>query len=126
MAFAILPNPILDGGVDALESLSAEERQLYLEHVHQALPREYQAMARVAAAISEGSDRPEAVSMAVAKLNPGWSATQVNTMRSGLVSRMSELGLVDRTRVGERGVAYRLTPRGVELVKRSRDLVGER
>ena len=126
MAFAILPNPILDGGVDALESLSAEERQLYLEHVHQALPREYQAMACVAAAISEGSDRPEAVSMAVAKLNPGWSAAQVNTMRSGLVSRMSELGLVDRTRVGERGVAYRLTPGGVELVKGSRDLVGER
>ena len=126
MVFAILPNPILDGGVDALESLSAEERQFYLEHVHQALPREYQAMARVAAAISEGSNRPEAVSTEVAKLNPGWSPAQVNTMRSGLVSRMSELGLVDRARVGERGVAYLLTPGGVEFVKGSPELVGER
>jgi hypothetical protein len=50
------------------------------------------------------------------ELNSDWSQSYANTMRSGLVSRMYELGLISRERVGQRGVAYNLTETGESLL----------
>jgi len=67
---------------------------------------------KVAQAIEEGDDRPTSLTERVAYLNPNWSNSQAKTIRSGLTSRMYELGLVDRRQVGQRGTAYELTAEG--------------
>jgi hypothetical protein len=110
--FATLPNPLLDDGVDADRSLSQEERQFYILHVQDVREEEYAAMQKVAQAIKEGDNRPTSLTERVAYLNPEWSNSQAETIRSGLTSRMYELGLVHRSQVGQRGIAYELTAAG--------------
>lgn len=114
--FASLQNPLLDEGPDADHTLSATEREFYLEHVHEELPEEHQAMVTVGKAIRDGDDRPADLTNRVAFLNTEWSESQAQTIRSGLTSRMYELGLVDRTRVSQRGIAYELTDEGVRFL----------
>lgn len=109
LAFAELYNPLLDDGPDADGSLSSEECEFYMDHVRANLPTEYEAMAETARTISEGNNRPSSLSEHIGELNEDWSKSQTDTMRSGLVSRMYELGLIDRERVGQRGTAYNLT-----------------
>lgn len=115
--FATLPSPLLDGGANADDALSATEREFYLDHVDEDLPAEHQAMVTVAKAIRDGDDRPAELTNRVAFLNTEWSESQAKTIRSGLTSRMYELGLVDRTRVSQRGIAYELTDEGVRLLE---------
>jgi hypothetical protein len=110
--FASLHNPILDEGTDADQALSQEERQFYITHIHEIRPDEYAAMQKVAQAITEGDDRPDGLTKRVAYIDPEWSNSQAQTIRSGLTSRMYELGLLDRRRVGQRGIAYELTTEG--------------
>ena len=110
--FASLRSPLLDEGFDAGDSLSRAERRFYVSHVRDVRPEEYEAMEKVAQAIEEGDDRPTSLTERVAYLNPDWSNSQAKTIRSGLTSRMYELGLVDRRRVGQRGTAYELTAEG--------------
>jgi Arc/MetJ-type ribon-helix-helix transcriptional regulator/predicted transcriptional regulator len=115
--FASLENPILDGGFDADESLSIEEGDFYVGHIQKNLPEEYEAMQTVARAIEQGDNRPQSLTKRVAYLNPEWSNAEARTMRSGLTSRMYELGLVERERVGQRGTGYELTSRGNKLLE---------
>lgn len=116
LAFAELYNPLLDVGPDADESLSADERDFYMDHVREELPAEHEAMVTAANAIADGSDRPDELTDRVAQLQESWSESKANTMRSGIVSRMHELGLIERERVGQRGIAYTLTETGEALV----------
>lgn len=113
--FAALENPLLDGQLDASTPLSTDEQSAYLNHVKTIIPAEYEAMQHAAEAIATGTDRPTSLTEAVAELDPDWSNAQASTTRSGLVSRMYELGLVTRTRVGQRGIKYELTPEGVSF-----------
>lgn len=110
--FASLRNPLLDRGTEADQPLSREERRFYISHVREVRADEYTAMKKVAKAIAEGDDRPGALTERVAYINPEWSNSQAQTIRSGLTSRMFELGLLDRHRVGQRGIAYELTNEG--------------
>lgn len=120
LRFAELYNPLLDDGPDANVSLSRDEREFYLQHVRDELPDEYGAMVAVAQAITGGNDRPTSLTERVAELNSDWSDNQATTMRSGLVARMHELGLVERERVGQRGIAYRLTAGGEDFFSNTR------
>lgn len=110
--FAALQNPLLDTGFDAEYSLTEEECQFYLSHVREARPEEHEAMLKISQAIEEGDNRPSVLTERVAFLNTSWSNSKANTIRSGLTSRMYELGLVNRGRVGQRGIAYELTSLG--------------
>jgi len=110
--FAALLNPLLDEGVDANKSLSQEEQEFYISHVQDVREEEYAAMQKIAQAIEEGDNRPTSLTERVAYLNPEWSNSQAETIRSGLTSRMYELGLVDRSQVGQRGIGYELTAAG--------------
>lgn len=110
--FASLHNPLLDEGVDADQALSREERRFYVTHVRDVRVDEYAAMQKVVQAITEGDDRPGALTERVAYIDPEWSNSQAQTIRSGLTSRMYELGLLARRRVGQRGIAYELTADG--------------
>lgn len=112
LAFARTENPILDEGLESDEPLSEAERRFYLDHVTNEHPAEAEAMHVVATAIANGINRPEPLSERVGELSDDWTAQQASTIRSGLIGRMHELGLVSRRRVGARGVGYDLTERG--------------
>ncbi len=114
--FARLPNPLIDESPGADEPLSANERSFYLDHVRDNAPREYEAMVTTAEAIADGTDRPTPLTERVHQLNADWTQKQANTMRTGLVSRMNELQLLQRERAGQRGVRYVLTGEGERLV----------
>jgi hypothetical protein len=116
LEFAELWNPLIDGDVGANKSLSGDEVAFYLQHLREHLPTEFNAMVLTSEAIKEGDNRPESLSSRIASLNKDWSEAQASTVRSGLVSRMYELGLVERERVGQRGIAYRLTNEGQEVL----------
>lgn len=112
LEFASIRNPLLDDGLEADQSLSAEERDFYVEHVRSEVAEEYEAMQFLAEAVMEGINRPTSLSEKVAELNDNWSEAQAKTVRSGLASRMVELGLLTRHRVGARGTGYDLTDEG--------------
>jgi len=116
LSFASLHNPLLDDGPDADSALSSDEQEFYLEHTREHLRDEYRAMAVTARAISEGDDRPDSLTQRIGELDEEWSQSKAGTMRSGLTSRMYELELVDRRRVGQRGTAYTLTEKGESLL----------
>lgn len=115
LEFASKWNPLIDGGVSSDQPLSEDEAKYYLQYVQDRIPEEFNAMALTAASIEDGDNRPKSLTERVAPLNENWSEAQVNTVRSGLVSRMCELRLVERKRVGQRGVAYQLTDNGLDF-----------
>lgn len=110
--FARIENPVLDEDLRSENPLSEPERRFYLDHVDSELHAEYNAMEVVAEAIAEGINRPDPLSERVAELSEDWSSAQASTIRSGLIGRMNELGLVCRKRVGKRGVGYELSVDG--------------
>lgn len=112
LEFAQIDNPLLDEDIRSDESLSDTERQFYLDHVTNEHPAEFEAMSTVADAIANGINRPDPLSERVGELSDDWSSAQASTVRSGLIGRMHELGLVSRKRVGVRGVGYEITDRG--------------
>jgi len=117
LRFAELTNPVFDESIDADEPLSSEERDFYLDYVAERLPAEIEAMTHTADAIRSGDNRPTSLTERVAELDADWSEAQASTNRSGLVSRMYELNLVDRFRVGQRGIGYELTEHGTEFLR---------
>lgn len=110
-------NPVLDETIEADEPLSPKERKFYLEHVTEKLPSEHEAKVFTAQAIQSGDNRPTSLTDRVAELDSDWSQAQASTNRSGLVSRMYELNLVDRFQVGQRGIGYELTEQGNEFLE---------
>jgi Arc/MetJ-type ribon-helix-helix transcriptional regulator len=115
--FAEITNPVLDETIEADEPLSPGERKFYLKYVSDRLPSEVEAMVFTAQAIQSGDNRPTSLTERVAELDSDWSQAQASTYRSGLVSRLYELNLVDRFQVGQRGIGYELTKRGNEFLQ---------
>lgn len=122
LEFAELRNPLLDGGPDSDRPLSDEECEFYIEHVRDEIPEEYEAMELIARAIEEGDDRPDTLTDRVSSIDSEWSQSLAKTMRSGIFSRMYDLGLVSRERVGQRGIQYTLTERGLVFLDDSKEV----
>lgn len=114
-AFASLRNPVIDDSEMATTALSLEERRFLLVHVRDWVPGEYKAAQLVVGAIHKGVTERSALNGLLASEWPGWSADQVNSWRSGLLSRLAELGLLERSREG-RSLEYRLTSDALELL----------
>lgn len=114
LEFAALQNPLIDTD-DATQALSEDERVWYLNYVKSEVPDEYEAMRLAVDSIAEGDNRPNSLTESVATLDESWTEAQASTVRSGLVGRMTELGLITSTRVGRRGVEYRLTDTADQL-----------
>lgn len=115
-ALAVLKNPVLDQKEpDTSERLSVGERTLLLDHISRSVPVEDYAYRTILAAISHGLQTPDALSEVVKKLPSSKpdavSDLFITTQRSGLISRMADLGLVTRQREGVR-VSYNLTESG--------------
>jgi len=134
--FAIFANPILDhgyggqlpgrmsrssqgeGDTDPLPSrLSKKERQWLLNHIADNVPRDKYAYQMIVEAIRNGSNTPGAIDTYLANKVPGVdqiSGSYLTSQRSGAISRMADLDLVRRVRMGNR-VKYELTQVGVQF-----------
>ena len=117
LEFAKLANPVIENE-DLNSPLSDEEREFLVNHICAELPEEARLMQSTLEAIKGGATNPEKVQEGLRKLKPELKETELSTIRSGLLSRMSELGLVTRERVGL-SVRYHITSAGQEFVKRN-------
>jgi Arc/MetJ-type ribon-helix-helix transcriptional regulator len=114
--FASLTNPVIDLKNYA-NALSEEEAMFILEHIQSQLPTEAKLIHLVLTAVKEGIATPVLLNDRVGKFNPDWKEGEVSTMRSGIVSRIRELGLLTVEKDGVK-VTYKLTKSGDEYLNR--------
>jgi hypothetical protein len=118
--FALLENPAID--LNKPESLSADEINFLINHIADNLPAEYEHMICALTAIEEGKKTRHELNAVLKEYylkyrkNTEWSDTVVNTMRSGLISRLNELGLVKREKYGK-NVRYHMTDAGKKYIQ---------
>jgi hypothetical protein len=118
--FALLQNPAID--LTKPESLSGDEIDFLLNHIADNLPAEFEHMTIALKAIEDGKKTRDELNAALkgyySQYHKGseWSDTVVNTMRSGLFSRLNELGLVRREKHGKY-IRYHITDMGKKYVK---------
>jgi len=120
LKFSILPNPVIE-----LQNYSApfspEEIEFLLEHIASEIPREAMLIRLILSGVNEGIATPEGLNerMKSFKKENGreWKGNEAITMRVGVVSRVSELGLLGRKKDGVR-VTYELTDLGEKYLER--------
>ncbi len=104
--FAEMRNPILDDGNDGRQAkFSDEELEFLLAHICSRVPAEAFAYKLVLEAIARGANTPEKVDDALEEYVPKrkdkpFTRAFLTTQRAGVVSRMIDLGLVQRIRDG--------------------------
>ena len=108
--FALIDNPLLDGGLSAsLTALSGEETKFLFGHILEWVARERSDIQAVIGAIATGSSTPASLTTALrAYLPSDWTDGDLQTHISGLIARMSELSLLRRRWHG-RHVEYELS-----------------
>ncbi len=119
--YAKLQNPILDGASGSTQRLSAVEKEFLIKHVQTNVPVEDFAIRAVLTALLEGASTPEDLDRVLAKYSPPRSEKPVSraflsTQRAGVISRMGDLGLVDRVRDGLR-VTYKVSNSGSQYLE---------
>ena len=121
--FARLPNPLIDDE-GKLNPLSIDEIKFLTKHIIRTLPNEASHMKIMLHLIDEGVSSRNELNSKMADYyykyqNPDnlWSSAHINTMRAGLLSRMVELGFIDKSRVGLQ-VNYRLTKSGKQVLQK--------
>lgn len=116
--FAKMPNPVLDSeelGTD-VHPFSEPEREYILNHLSFRLPDEYRLIAMITKKLSSSDLAPDDVDTLVRTGFPKLSSSEVPAARSGIISRLVELGLVRRTRDGL-NVRYSLSQRDSPLLQ---------
>jgi hypothetical protein len=115
--FACMENPILDGlpGRPA-RKFSDEEIHFLFDHIMEAVPCEAHAFTTVVNLIENGANTPETIDAALGDYLPDrngrpYSSAFMTTQRAGVVSRLSDLGMLQRVRDGIK-VAYVLSEQG--------------
>jgi hypothetical protein len=108
--FALIDNPLLDGHLDTSSSaLNDQETGCLLAHILEWVPQEQADIQAVIGAIAAGSSTPTSLITALRSyLPPDWNDGEIQTHVSGLIARMSELGLLRRRWHG-RHVEYELS-----------------
>lgn len=125
--FALLSNPVLDAGIKVPGGrLGEEEIALLLEHVRSAVPPESFAYRTILAAVEDGANTPSKIDAALERHAPQGRERKVtkeflSSQRSGAISRMVDVGLIERVRDAAR-VSYRVTPRGSAFLSASEDV----
>jgi hypothetical protein len=117
--FGCLRNPVLD--LKEPDSLSQEEIDFLLNHIADNLPEEFEHMTTTLKTLAAGKQTREELNSVLkeyyTRYHEGstWSDTVVNTMRSGLMSRLNDLGLIRREKRGK-NIRYHVTSRGLKYV----------
>lgn len=110
--FANLTNPVIDRK-SFENSLSGKEIDFYLEHINSYCPGEEHLFSQILELLNSGKKQRDQINSELAKVvkSSGWSDGMISTQRSGAISRMYELGLIEKRRVGLE-VRYELTSLG--------------
>ncbi len=117
--FAEMRNPILDEGQDARQSrFSIEEIEFLVAHIRSLVPAEAFAYKVVLESIAQGAKTPDKLDDALEEYLPQreekpYTRAYLTTQRAGVVSRMVDLGLVQRIRDGI-NVSYAATAKTFE------------
>jgi len=119
IAFAKLPNPLIDGDGTAAEALGDEEAEFILNLISRALPGERNLITSYLLWIGDGKNTPTEIMNRTRRKWPKWTEKVAGSMRAGALGRMQELGLIGRERDGLH-VRYTLTPRGASFAKETR------
>jgi hypothetical protein len=108
--FALIDNPLLDSELNTSPSaLNNEETHFLLAHILEWVPQEQADIQAVIGAIATGSSTPTSLTTALRSyLVSDWNDGEIQTHVSGLIARMSELGLLRRRWHG-RHVEYELS-----------------
>ncbi len=118
--FATMSNPIFDNLQETpTQKFTEEESEFLLGHIAQSVPVEDFAYCATLKVILSGSNTPDAVDEALQQQVPAdrtLSKSFLSSQRSGAISRMTDLGLVERVRDGVR-VSYIVTDAGKEYVR---------
>ena len=118
LEFAKLKSPVLDDN-NYEKTMSEEESKYYIFHCREYLPGEYNLISLIAESLLNGEDTREQLNEKLHNIAlANWSSAAVNTQRSGVVSRMFELGLIYKIRI-RNTVRYKLTDLGKELINLS-------
>jgi hypothetical protein len=114
--FVMMENPVIDSleGFVSGSKFSDVEVSFLLNHFKKNVPGEWVFLTEIAKLIDSGIDRPKTMQEEIIK-SRGWEDAKASIMRNGVLSRMQELELIDRTKEG-REVTYHLTERGKEFL----------
>lgn len=115
---AQLPNPVLDGQAEnPIAKFSPEERGFLASHIESNVVVERSAYLQILGAIHSGHDTPEGLRAAFNKVERETTKNKLyfSTQRAGAISRMVDLGLLRRDRVGTR-VTYAITENGAAFL----------
>lgn len=120
--FALHVNPILDA-TESTDRLCADEREFLIQHIRTSVPVEDFAIRAVLAAVDKGNSSPEELDSALLGYLPESSEKTLSnafvaTQRAGVISRMGDLGLVNRVREGLR-VFYQASERGKQYLDKA-------
>lgn len=124
--FARMTNPVLDScQTDPTQKFSPEETAFILDHVRSHVPVENFAFRTLIKAIADGANKPLSLDEALSDLVPvdtnrSLSPSFLTSQRSGALSRMADLGLIDRLRKGVK-VSYRITGEGNLFLEMTND-----
>jgi hypothetical protein len=110
--WAKLANPIFDGDGDPARTFSPDEAVFFIDHLHTYRPGEHLLLNRIAAIVADERSRTE-IDEELTREYPQW-AKYISTMRAGALGRLSDLGLLERTRRGLE-VDYHLTDLAAEV-----------
>jgi hypothetical protein len=119
-SFASLANPVLDGLQESpREKLSTAEQVFLSEHIRKNVPRESSAYDVVLAAVEQGYNNPTQLDRYLIQLyeidvSDKNSGGYVTTARADVISRLADLGLLQRIREGIT-FSYRVTKRGSDF-----------
>lgn len=105
--WAAFSNPLFDDRASPSRTFSVEETAFFIDHLKQHRPAELHLLRRIAVLVEEGRSRTQ-LDEALASEHPQWTK-YIATMRAGALGRLSDLGLLERTRRGLT-VDYALTP----------------
>jgi hypothetical protein len=120
--FAQLRNPVLDDPANRSgERFSEEERLFLLRHIMSSVPIESFAYRAILSKVQSGANTPAGLDRALEPYLPKrpdkpFSPAFLTTQRAGVVSRMSDLGLVKRIR-DRANVTYAITPLAEQLLE---------
>jgi hypothetical protein len=116
LRFAAYVNPVIESQ-DYSTPFSFEEVNFLLEHIASELPEEAKLMRLVLSGVKEGVSTPDTLNDRMKAFSSSWSDIERSTMRAGVISRVSELGLLDRKKNGVK-VTYIMTELGEKYLQR--------
>lgn len=118
LAFSKIDNPVLDLNNFNI-SLGNDEHQFYISHILKKVPGEVSLFKLLLELVNKGSNKREQLNEKLKKLVTAseWSDGMVSTQRAGAISRMYEIGLITKDRIGLE-VRYLSTDFGNSFLRR--------